>query len=267
MGDDAMFDNPFEAFLADTSQSKKIHYQLRYKIYCLEKRYENPEAYPDMQECDAYDVHAAHFIIRSRDSAKWLGAMRLIVGAPAVLPITTLATIESQAIDGLTDKTTAEASRLCVLPARLNQQRSHLGSRISSVGSEDRSKRSSDIFHASWISLALIRAARRYCLDHDIRYCFFFIADSLACMLTRVGMEIHAIGPANEHRGLRRPHIHDVRDGYTAMEHKSPLVYQMFQRSPAYRRFSDLTRLEVSENSPPTANPPKITRSRTWSQF
>lgn len=175
--------------------------------------------------------------------------MRLIIGTPAELPITTLAIIESQAIDGLTDKITAEASRLCVLPARLNRQR-----------------RSSDIFHASWISLALIRAARRYCLDHDIRYCFFFAADSLACMLTRVGMEIHAIGPANDHRGLRRPHIHDFRDGYTAMEHKSPLVHQMFQRSPAYRRFSELTRLGASENLPPTVNPPNFTRSREWSE-
>jgi N-acyl amino acid synthase of PEP-CTERM/exosortase system len=265
IGNDTVFDNPFEAFLADTSQSKKIHYHLRYKIYCVEKRYENPEAYPDLQECDANDVHAAHFIIRSRDSAMWLGAMRLIVGQPAVLPITTLATIEAQAIDRLTNKITAEASRLCVLPAQLNRQRSQLGSSISSVGSTDRSNRSSDIFHASWVSLTLIRAARRYCLDHGIRYCFFFAANSLAQMLTRVGMEIHAIGPAVEHRGLRRPHIHDFRDGYTAMEYKSPLVHQMFQRGPAYRRFSQLTDTEVSEYLPPTVNPRGVTRSRTWS--
>ena len=218
-----------------------------------------------MQECDAHDVHAAHFIIRSRDSAMWLGAMRLIIGPPAVLPITSLATIEAQAIDHLTNKITAEASRLCVLPVQLNRQRSQLGSSISSDGSADPSKRSSDVFHASWISLTLIRAARRYCLDHDIRYCFFFITDSLARMLTGVGMEIHAIGPPNDHRGLRRPHIHDVRDGYTAMEHKSPLVYQMFQRGPAYRRFSQMTDTEASEYLPPTANPRKVTRYRTWS--
>jgi N-acyl amino acid synthase of PEP-CTERM/exosortase system len=191
--------------------------------------------------------------------------MRLIIGPPAVLPITSLATIEAQAIDRLTNKITAEASRLCVLPAQLNRQRSQLGSSISSVGSTDPSNRSSDIFHASWVSLTLIRAARRYCLDHGIRYCFFFAANSLAQMLTRVGMEIHAIGPAVEHRGLRRPHIHDFRDGYTAMEYKSPLVHQMFQRGPAYRRFSQLTDTEASEYLPPTANPRKVTRSRTWS--
>ena len=265
MASNTMFDSPFEVFLADTSQSNKIHYQLRYKIYCLEKRYEDPESYPDSQECDGYDVHAAHFIIRSRDSAIWLGAMRLIIGAPATLPITTLATIEPHAIDGLTNKITAEASRLCVLPARLNPRPSHLDSHINDVGSADRSSPSSDIFHASWISLILIRAARRYSLDHGIRYCFFFAANSLARMLTRVGMEIHAIGPAIEHRGLRRPHIHDFRDGYTAMEYKSPLVYQMFQRGPAYRRFSQLTDTEASEYLPPSAIPRKITRPRTWS--
>ena len=149
MASDTMFDHPFEVFLADTSQSKKIHYQLRYKIYCLEKRYEDPEAYPDFQECDAYDAHAAHFIIRSRDSAMWLGAMRLIIGAPATLPITTLATIESHAIDRMTNKITAEASRLCVLPAGLNGQPSHLDRRTNGVGSADRSSPSSAIFHAS----------------------------------------------------------------------------------------------------------------------
>jgi hypothetical protein len=102
-------------------------------------------------------------------------------------------------------------------------------------------------------------------LDHDIRYCFFFITDSLARMLARVGMDIHAIGPANEHRGLRRPHIHDVRDGYAAMEYKSPIVYQMFQRGTAYRRFSQLTDTEPSENMLPTADLRKVTGSRTWS--
>jgi len=102
-------------------------------------------------------------------------------------------------------------------------------------------------------------------LDHGIRFCFFFAANSLAQMLTRVGMEIHAIGPAIEHRGLRRPHIHDFRDGYTAMEYKSPLVHQMFQRGPAYRRFSQLTDTEASENILPNEVLRKVARSRTWS--
>lgn len=235
-----MFDDRFELFLADTALSKQTHFQLRYQIYCLEKGFEDTAAHRNFQEVDSYDPSAVHFIVRSRDSGQWLGAMRLALGIPAQLPISRFATIQPDAIDVLMDKRTAEASRLCMLPGRKLQRNDHMNRLVRTHG-----KDSLDIFHASWISLGLIRAARQYCLNHDIRHCFFLGADSLARILRRVGMEICAIGPLTGHRGLRRPYLHDFHAGYAEMPRKSLLVDEMFGRLPAYRFYSELTDSDV----------------------
>ena len=53
-------------------------------------------------------------------------------------------------------------------------------------------------------------------------------------------MDIRTIGPASEHKGLRRPYIHDIKEGYGGMPLRSPLVNEMFQCLPAYRYFSEV---------------------------
>ena len=236
-----MFDDRFEVFLADTEQAKEIHHNLRYKIYCLDKRFEDPAAFRNFQESDCYDETAVHFIVRSRESGQWLGAMRLLVGSLDSLPIMKLATIQPQLFRVSEGLSVAEASRLCVIPTHRNGRGSN-GKRGPRDGGGVRTSESEcvDMLHASWISLGLIRAARQYCLDLQIRYGFFFIADALARILKRVGMDIRTIGPACEHKGLRRPYIHDIKEGYAAMSVRSPLVDRMFQRVPAYKSFSEV---------------------------
>ena len=96
-----------------------------------------------------------------------------------------------------------------------------------------------DVFRNPWVALGLIRAARSYCLENEIRYGFFLIADSLARILRRVGMEIDACGERCNHRGWRRPYIHDMVTGYRKMKQRCPEIHKMFWRSPAYGLFSD----------------------------
>jgi N-acyl amino acid synthase of PEP-CTERM/exosortase system len=76
----------YEILLADTDESKKIHFKLRYQVYCLEKQYENPENFQDGMEWDEHDSHAAHFLIRHRTSMEWAGTFRLIPGKLHKLP-------------------------------------------------------------------------------------------------------------------------------------------------------------------------------------
>jgi len=231
-----LFDDRFETFVADTSVSKGIHYNLRYQIYCLQKRFENPAAFPDDQETDVYDKNSVHFIVRHRESGYWVGAMRLILSVPAQLPLARLCSLEIDTIKSPHGKLVAEASRLCVLPAPALQL--------------DRNVKSADFpdfFHPSYVSLGLIRAAREYCLTHDIRFSFFLVTDQLARILRRVGMEINAVGPSIQHRGLRRPYIHDNIEGYKRMREKSPLVYEMFQASPPNKYYSKIRPLRASQ--------------------
>jgi N-acyl amino acid synthase of PEP-CTERM/exosortase system len=223
-----LFDDRFEIFVADTNLSKSIHYNLRYRVYCLNKGFENPGAFPDQQETDDYDKNAVHFIVRHRESGTWVGAMRLVIDVPAQLPLSRLTEIDTNSFKFLTDALVAEASRLCI----------SLPTEIFTVNQKYNSTDLYETLHPSSISMGLIRAAREYCLSHNIRFSFFLITSQLARILQRVGMEISVVGPAVQHRGLRCPYIHDFIEGYKSMREKSPLVYKMFQTSPAYKCYS-----------------------------
>lgn len=74
----------YEVVLADTEESKQIHYQLRYQIYCLEKGFlkvENPE---EEMEKDIYDDKSIHFLVKSGN--RWIGTFRLVIDHLEGLP-------------------------------------------------------------------------------------------------------------------------------------------------------------------------------------
>ena len=217
-----MFDDQFETVVADTDVSKAIHYALRYQVYCLHSRFENPAAFPDRLETDIYDKNSVHFIVRHRDSGQWVGAMRLVLAVPGKLPLTRVSTLDADSIRDHKDAVVSEASRLCVLPSR-------------QWGATERL----DIVHPSIVTLALIRAAREYSLTHNIQFSYFLITAQLARILGRVGIEIKPVGPTTLYRGVRRPYVHDWKNGYKAMRDKAPHIYKMFLISPAYKYYSN----------------------------
>ena len=95
-------------------------------------------------------------------------------------------------------------------------------------------------FHASLLAVGLIRAARQYCLEYNIENCFFLINDPLARILKQLGMEIDPVGSPFNHRGWRRPYIHNVITGYREMVYRAPELYKSFCEPTAYDYFSDL---------------------------
>src|ERR1043166_7505743 len=210
-----MFDEHLEVLLADTDWAKNIHYDLRYRVYCLERGYEDPQAHPDAREQDSYDDIAAHFLVRSIESREWLAGLRLVTVPFESLPMNKVCEVYRDRLPQFESNEIAEVSRLCAIPTKEKMD-------------------FADGTTTSWISMGLIRAARSYALEHGIRYFFFFISDSLARILKRVGIEFTPIGPVSEYRGKRRPYIHDVRFGYREMPLKAPDVHQMFCNRPGY---------------------------------
>ena len=222
-----MFDDHFEVLLADTAWAKNIHYNLRYQVYCVERGYENPLAFPDGRERDRYDDFSNHFLIRSFESGEWLAALRIIRFPFEALPINHVSKIETDRLPDLRNTQVAELSRLCAVAPKTRLAFDEIGP------------------VSSWVSMAFMRAARAYALENNIRYLFVLIADSLARILNRAGIEFVSVGPVSEHRGKRRPYIHDVRLGYRDLPFKAPRVYDMFCNAPAYRF--------VSKAYPPSA--------------
>ncbi|HEV8719113.1 MAG TPA: PEP-CTERM/exosortase system-associated acyltransferase [Candidatus Binatia bacterium] len=236
-----MLEQEYDFYLADTDAGKSIHYNLRYQVYCLREKFEDPSHYPNPLERDEYDDASVHFIVRSRVTGEWLGAMRLIVAPMQNLPISRLSSVDAENFADVNRKKVAEASRLCtLLPTAPRGNFSANATKSCTTAPARSCHHNREALQTSWLALGLIRAARQYCLKHEIVHCFFLISDPLARMLRRLGMEIEPVGSPCQHRGWRRPYIHNVKTGYQAMTTRSPELYKSFCRPSAYGRFSEL---------------------------
>jgi N-acyl amino acid synthase of PEP-CTERM/exosortase system len=61
-------------------------YRLRYQVYCVERRFLDPAAYPDGHEIDEFDAYSVHLgVIDSRGDLA--GTARLVTGNPLGFPM------------------------------------------------------------------------------------------------------------------------------------------------------------------------------------
>ena len=69
----------FEVVRADTADLLDEAYRLRYQVYCLENRYENPDQQVHGRERDLYDDRSVHSLLIHRRSGLAAGTMRVIL--------------------------------------------------------------------------------------------------------------------------------------------------------------------------------------------
>ena len=63
-----MFDNRYEVILADNEDARRIHHQVRYKVYCLEEGFEDQSHFDNNEEHDEWDSHSVHFTVRTKQT-------------------------------------------------------------------------------------------------------------------------------------------------------------------------------------------------------
>lgn len=220
-----MFDNKYQAILADTEESRKIHYNLRYQVYCLEKGFESAGKFEDQLEKDEYDDKSVHFLIKEQKSGRWLGTARLVMAEPDELPLREFTKIKDSNMRSDDDKV-AEFSRLSILSNYRQTGKSKFN-----VGRSEEPE----------ILLGLIRAARAYCLkEADIRNWHFLCRRSIKRILSRVGINMSVIGPPCQHRGTRFPFLMKLDSDYKEIPNVSPKTHEMFSQKQTYYRYSEL---------------------------
>jgi N-acyl amino acid synthase of PEP-CTERM/exosortase system len=186
----------YEVVLANTAESKKIHFNLRYQIYCIEKGFEEAKQFPDEQEKDEYDDRAVHFLIRHKADQQWVGTFRLIIDKFDELPISQHAHIDHlHRVDP--QKTVVEFSRLGIL--RPFQKHSP---KIAN-GSED-----ADLCIVFNAISAGIEYSRK-CGTHKI---YFLCRPSLSRIIGKMGIKCPQIGDKTLYRGIRYPYKFDLAD-------------------------------------------------------
>ncbi|HYE36522.1 GNAT family N-acyltransferase [Methylocaldum sp.] len=219
-----MFDTRYEVVLANTPESKEIHFNLRYKVFCLEKGFEDAGKFTAQMEQDQYDSQAIHFLVRERLRNGWIGAARLIIDKMSALPMTNIVDIEVPGTNN--NAMAAEFSRLLVLDNFRQPQ--------AKVAAEPE------------ILLGLIRAARDYCLQRNIKSVLFLCRRSIYRILGNTGIDMLQIGSPCIHRGVRAPYLVDLDTGFDRVFLPYSRAYQMFSRAQSYCYYSDLYGRQVA---------------------
>jgi N-acyl amino acid synthase of PEP-CTERM/exosortase system len=236
-----MFDSRFETFLADTELAKRIHYQIRYRIFCIDTGFEDPDAFQIEEERDQWDDNAIHFLVWEKATQQWVATMRLVMADEATIPIEELCESSARRVEQ--DRAmSAEVSRLCMVREFRGRQgtplvahnRDDVGQPISiSAGMSRRAEPE--------IMLGLFRAAFAYSQENAINHWYFLITPPLAKMVNRLGISLEQIGPKLSHRGVRAPYVADIARGRMESMRKSKEIADMLTRDlPHYRSFSEL---------------------------
>ena len=180
-----MFDSNYEVILADNSESRDIHFNIRYQVYCNEKGFENPSPNHDAIEVDEFDGRSAHFIVRCKRTGDWVAAMRLVLGSKEELPFVLAHNVKLSPSYSEKRGDFLEISRMCVL----NQYRGKNLKRNA-----DHKSKKSDVRRECEIMLGLIRAVYSYGKFTNINHGAALMTAPLARILKRSGFSVDVMG-------------------------------------------------------------------------
>jgi len=213
----------FETVVADTPELIRQAHELRFRVYCLETRFENATEHPDGLEKDAFDVSSVHGLLIHRASRQATGTVRLVLpraDAPE----------RSFAIQAVTDhpilrdpcefplQTMGEVSRFCISRQFRRRATDTLYDQIENDttgtgGPEDR--RSGPLMR-----LGLIQILLRMSAQHGITHWCALMEPTLLRMLAGMAIRFNPIGPLIEHHGLRQPCSANIAEILQAVKHE-----------------------------------------------
>ncbi len=243
--------------VSDEKELKSI-YRLRYKVYCYEWGFENPDNYPDEIVTDVYDNYAVHFAVKD-DRQKIVGAINLILHSSEEFPTEKFCELDIHK-DELDRSCIAEISRLVIhrdyrrrsedkyiygpdeerrsigsfdYASGYSNKRSHIrraddkyrhkGTRRASESYSDRRRR-----HEVIISLykAIYQESKR----RNITHWYAVMTQGIVMLLNKFGFQFEAIGGPVDYHGIRTPYMGNVEKIEQEILEKSPELYEELTR-------------------------------------
>lgn len=200
----------FELTPALDDESLDQVFRIRHDVYCRDLGWEAMR--DDGRECDEFDRHSFHCLLRRRGTGEPVGCTRLILarpedpGYPLPFEISCKDVLDRSIADParMPRHTLGEVSRLAVL--NTFRQRKGESSSPVSVTDEDfeaRGPKSRFPFVPVSLYLGAAAIARRFGIEHV----FVLTEPRLASHFVRIGFDIRAVGGSIEHRGTRIPSL------------------------------------------------------------
>ena len=207
----------YQVYLADAEEARKIHYSVRYKVFCEDRGFEDAAAFPDRQERDSFDRRSAHFIVRDSRSGEWVGAARLILpgGGPLQVEARCGVGVCSQHASGAV----AEVSRLAIV--RGQEGRPACGTAIGRPLMAHQANTAASKLAAGrepGVLLQMLHGITEFGHERGIGHAAFFVTRALARMLAGMGIKLIRIGDPIEHRGTRTPYLLNVAQVYPVLQ-------------------------------------------------
>ena len=221
------FNAYFETALADTPALLREAHSIRFRVYCLETRFEDASAFPDGLERDAFDSHAVHSLLIHRASAQAMGTVRLVLPL-ADVPEKSFAIQAVSEHPGLRDgrafplASTAEVSRFCISRSFRRRATDTLYAEEDSEPANSADRRSGPLMR-----LGLIQALVRMSAAHGITHWCAVMEPTLLRMLDAMAIRFTPIGPLVEHHGVRQPCSCDIAEALRAVKQERPSFWDV----------------------------------------
>lgn len=249
VGNKHSFDSNFEVILADTPESKALHYNIRYQVYCEEMGFEDKDSFPDQLEFDQWDEHSEHFLVRDKHLGHWVGAMRLVRGGQQLFPFEGYCQLEKK-IGSEQYAQSVELSRLCVL----KEVRRFSGKKFAPYGliePDDKITQNSNVtvLHnyknlGLTVMWGLLHAAALYCRENEINDLYLLVAPALAFVIRKEKFTFAQIGEPCQHRGERIPFQWEIKNVLANAKWEKDYKYgfsyfsERFENKSAYRKLA-----------------------------
>ncbi len=238
-----MLNDHCEIFLADTAESKEIHYKIRYDVYCDEMGFENKEDFPQEMERDENDDEgkSVHFIARNKLTGQWIGAMRLIFKQDGLLPIEQSCELEEKIIANDLESA-VELSRLCLIKdirRRFKDIDPPHGISDDEIQNQATDKKVALMPNhrqfSRMVLWGLLHAAVEYGHTNKIKNSYFMTTTALAKILGRGGLNLINIGGPCQHKGERFPFRMETEEVYQSDTWKQDYScgYKLFSEQAA----------------------------------
>ena len=199
----ARHDVYFETRLADRPALIEAAHQLRYQVYCLERKFENAAEHSSGLETDQYDSHAIQGLLFHRPTERAIGTVRMILPADldvGRLPIEQF--LRNNGID-LSDyvdiERSVEVSRFAISKEFRRRRTDDLMMATHPLSPQDSARQANLAF------LSLVQFFLRQSIERRVLYWTAVMEPMLVRMLGRMGIHFRPLGPVVDHHGLRQP--------------------------------------------------------------
>lgn len=193
------FDSYFRVQEVESLSMLESALALRYQVYCLERKFEEPERFPNCLEADQYDDRSVHGLLFYKLCDEAIGTARLVLseGEHCALPIqSVLGKCDINAARYFPVHSAAEVSRFAI--SREFRRRPADPPTSEMVSGRDECLNNLP-------SLGLIRILFQMSLARGITHWSAVMEPTLLRLLATIGVHFVPIGPRVLYHGIRQP--------------------------------------------------------------